>query len=117
MRRTGSTDILARKLIRSLQKQDKPLWKVTADMLQSPSRKRTYVNLYKIEKYAKEGEVVVVPGKVLGIGSISKPVTVVALDFSKSAIEKINKVGGKVVGLCNFDKLDLKGKHVRLMRK
>ena len=35
------------------------------------------------------------PVKVLGVGEISKPVTVKAHAFSKSAIEKIEKAGGK----------------------
>lgn len=60
-----------------------------------PSRKSRIVNLYKIEKYSKEGDIIVVPGKVLGIGSLSHKVTVVALDFSKSALKKINNAGGR----------------------
>ncbi|PVU74173.1 50S ribosomal protein L18e [Acidianus hospitalis] len=114
---TGSTNIMIRKLIRSLEKQKKPLWKTVAEKLQTPSRKRWYINLYKIEKYTKPGDIVIVPGKVLGVGNLTHEVTVVALDFSKSAKEKILKAGGKVMSLYDFDKLDLKGKNVRLMKQ
>lgn len=37
------------------------------------------------------------PIKVLGEGELVKPVTVHAKKFSKSAVEKIEKIGGKVV--------------------
>ena len=113
----GSTNIMIRKLIRNLEKQKKPLWRTVAEKLQAPSRKRWYINLYKIDKYTKPGDVVIVPGKVLGIGKLTHEVTVVALDFSKSAKEKILAAGGKVVSLYDFDKLDLKGKNVRLMKQ
>lgn len=113
----GSTNVLLRKLISKLSKQEKPLWKRVADMLQSPSRKRAYINLYKINKYTKPGDIVIVPGKVLGIGKLDHEVTVVALDFSASAKRKILDAKGKIVSLYNFDTLDLKGKSVRLMKQ
>ena len=37
------------------------------------------------------------PVKLLGKGSISKSVQITAHMFSKSAVEKIEKVGGKVI--------------------
>ncbi|MDY6968379.1 MAG: 50S ribosomal protein L15 [Spirochaetota bacterium] len=37
------------------------------------------------------------PLKILGEGDIDKPITVIADAFSKSAIEKIEKAGGKAV--------------------
>lgn len=113
----GSTNVLLRKLIRQLHKQKKPLWKKVAELLQVPSRKRAYINLYKINKYTKPGDIVIVPGKVLGIGKLDHEVTVVALSFSEAAKRKILEANGKVVSLYNFDALDLKGKNVRLMKQ
>lgn len=113
----GSTNVMIRKLIRKLGKEKKSLWKRVAELLQSPSRKRSYINLYKINKYTKPGDVVIVPGKVLGIGKLDHEVTIVALDFSASAKKKILEAKGKIVSLYNFDTLDLKSKSIRLMKQ
>ncbi|QIW24863.1 50S ribosomal protein L18e [Sulfolobus sp. S-194] len=114
--RTGSTNIMVRKLIDLLSKQKKPLWKRVAEELQKPSRQRPYINIYKINKYTKPNDIVVVPGKVLGIGNLDHPVTVVALSFSKSAKEKIEKSGGKVISLYKALEEVKDFKNVRLMK-
>ncbi len=48
MKVTGSTNIMIRKLIRRLKKEKKPLWRKVAEELEKPSRKRAYINIYKI---------------------------------------------------------------------
>ena len=113
--RTGSTNIMVRKLIESLNKQKKPIWKRVAEELQKPRRKRPYINLYKINRYTKQNEIVIVPGKVLGIGNLDHPVTVAAFSFSKSAKEKIEKSGGKVMSLYKALEEIKDFKNVRLM--
>jgi len=72
---------------------DADVWNDVADRLQKPRRTHAEVNLGRIERYASEDETVVVPGKVLGSGSLRKPVTVAAVDFSSSAETKIEQVG------------------------
>ena len=62
-----------------------------ASLLASPTRRRIRKNLDEIDKEAKEGETIIVPGKVLGQGSINKKIKVVALSFSESAKEKLKK--------------------------
>ena len=60
-------------------------------------------------------EVVVVPGKVLGTGSLGHKLTVCAFSISQTAARKITESGGKVV---NFDDLINKhpdGKGVRII--
>ncbi|EWG08138.1 MAG: 50S ribosomal protein L18e [Candidatus Aramenus sulfurataquae] len=115
MKRTGSTNVMLRKLIDELKSQ-KNIWRAVAEELDVPSRKRAYVNLYKINKYTKSGDVVIVPGKVLGVGSLDHPVTVAALDFSKQARAKIEKSGGKVMSLYKALQEVKEFKNVRLMK-
>jgi large subunit ribosomal protein L18e len=69
------------------------VWKDVADRLEKPRSTHAEVNLGRIERYAKEDETVVVPGKVLGSGVIQKNVTVAAVDFSSTAETKIEQVG------------------------
>ncbi len=69
------------------------VWQAIATQLEKPRRSHAEVNLGRIERYAKADETVVVPGKVLGSGTIRKPVTVAAVDFSGTAETKIEQVG------------------------
>ena len=48
-----------------------------------------------IREYRVIGKIMPYGLKVLGDGELTKPLTVKASKFSKSAIEKIEKVGGK----------------------
>ena len=86
MKRTGPTDINLRKLISTLKKTKKPIWKRVASDLAKPRRIRRSVNISRIERYCKSGENIVVPGKVLGSGTLTKKLTIGALSFSKSAL-------------------------------
>lgn len=103
VRRIVSTNAYRRRLLRKLKKlakeQERPLWISVYEYLSAPRRRRIAVNVGKIERLAKEGETVVVPGKVLGGGTIAKRVTVIAESFSKSALDKITRAGGRAVTL------------------
>ena len=64
----------------------------------SGSRKRyDSMNLKEIEEKTKEGDTVVVAGKVLGSGEISKKIRICALGFSESAKKKMSKVKAEAV--------------------
>ena len=69
------------------------VWGDVAERLEKPRRTYAEVNLGRIERYAREEETVVVPGKVLGSGVLQKEVTVAAVDFSGTAEQKIEQVG------------------------
>jgi len=72
------------------------VWNDVAERLEKPRRTHAEVNLGRIERYAREEETVVVPGKVLGSGTLRKEVTVAAVDFSGTAETKIEQVGETV---------------------
>jgi large subunit ribosomal protein L18e len=94
---------------------DASVWEELASRLDTPSRSRAEVNVSRIERYADEDETVVVPGKVLGGGVLSKSVDVAAFDFSSSAREKIDDAGGEPVELDDFVE-DSDGSGVRVIR-
>ena len=58
------------------------IWRDIALRLEKPKRNWAEANLSKLERYAQDGETIVVPGKVLAAGNISKKITVAAYDFS-----------------------------------
>lgn len=88
-----------RSLIIKLKKQDKPFWQALAKELARPKRIAVKVNLMKISKVVKGNETIVVPGKVLATGTLSKQIRIAAFSFSESAREKIRASGGKTVSI------------------
>jgi len=103
LKRTGPTNIVLRKLLDELEKASKrhnaPVWARVAELLAKPTRERPAVNLSKINRYADEGDMVIVPGKVLGAGVLEKRVTIAAYSFSEAALEKIKASGSRAITL------------------
>ena len=105
-------------LVRSLKRlgieQDCKLWKRVATDLERPTRIRRMINVYKIAQHAKEGDIIIVPGKVLGDGEISTKVTIAAYQFSDVARDKLGKAG-KVLTIQELMKENPKGQKVRIL--
>ena len=81
-----------------LERRKEKIWKSVAWDLKKNFRE---VNIAKINRSTKDGDTIIVPGKVLGYGILNHKVNVVAYSFSKSAIDKINKIG-KAIDLMKF---------------
>lgn len=90
------------------------IWKRVADDLLMPTRSKRLVNLFKLEMHAKDGETVLVAGKVLGTGDLNRKLNVAAFSFSKSAAEKIKSAKGNVMSIQELLQKNPKGKDVRL---
>jgi large subunit ribosomal protein L18e len=120
MKRTGPTNVVLRETIVALEKlarkEDAPIWDDVAYELSRATRKRVIVNVGKISKLVKDGDVVVVPGKVLGYGKFDKKATVAAWAFSGSARAKIEAAGGKALGILELASQNPKGSNVRIIK-
>ena len=90
---------------------DAAIWRDIALRLEKPKKNWAEANLSKLERYAKDGETIIVPGKVLAAGEISKKITVAAYSFSEAAAKAIVAAGGKTLADANP-----KGTGVRIMR-
>ncbi len=119
MKRTGPTNYVLRKTIRLLKKTSREnkakIWKDIAERLEKPTRQRIVVNVSRINRYTKDGDVVVVPGKVLGAGNINHKVTVAAIGFSKTAYEKIVSAGGKCLHILELAYQNPKGSNIKII--
>lgn len=119
MRRTGPTNIVLRKLIselrRSARRYKAPIWDYVADLLMRPSRRRVVVNLGRLNRYVNDGDVVVVPGKILGAGSFNKRITIAAYSCSLSALEKIKSSGSRLITIKDLIKEVPKGSGVKVI--
>lgn len=118
VKRTGPTTLSLQNLIKELSvlgnKENTPLWKRVSKELNKPTRIRRSVNIDRIQKYTREGEIALVPGKVLSDGELTKKLTVAAYQFSEKAKEKINKVG-KAITIKQLMTENPKGKKVRII--
>jgi large subunit ribosomal protein L18e len=91
------------------------IWRALQEELAGPRANRREINVKRLAEITKTDEVVIVPGKVLGTGSLGHKLTVCAFSISETAARKIIESGGKVV---TFDDLINKhpdGKGVRII--
>lgn len=92
-------------------------WYRVAEILSGPRKNRVEKNIDKINGVAKEGEILVIPGKVLSVGRLDKKVNVSALSFSKSAEEKIVEAGGKISSILEEIKKNPDAKNVKILER
>lgn len=79
-----------------------PLWKDVERRLLNSRSNRREVNVDKLAKFTKEGDVIIVPGKILGAGNLGHSVIVYAYSISKLASRKINEAGGQILALTDL---------------
>lgn len=117
--RFGSTDPNTRALINALRKTSTKhgagIWKRVAELVACPARKRAIVNVGKISRHTRDGDVVIIPGKVLGSGNLSHKVTVAALNASSSARSAIIGAGGSLITIPELLNQIPKGKGVQII--
>jgi|TARA_B100001971_G_scaffold197119_1_gene205525 large subunit ribosomal protein L18e len=73
----------------NLKKHDK--WLDVARILSGSRKNMVNFNLEKINNKTNEGEIVIIPGKVLSQGEINKKIKIIAFGFSEKAKEKLSK--------------------------
>jgi len=116
---TGPTNPIIKSLIEDIRnhgyRENIPFLIKLADEMEKPRRSRAEVDLSKLNRICKENETIVVPGKVLSSGILKKPLKVAAASFSMSAIEAIQKSGGKVLTIEELVKENPKGTNVRIV--
>lgn len=102
-------------LMQAHKKSNAKIWLSAIECLSRSNTRRTLANVGKISRLTKDGDLVLVPGKVLGGGTIAHKVTVGAYNFSEKASWKIQKAGGKTLSLEGFVKKFPHGRGVILI--
>jgi len=100
--------------IKEAKKKDK--WLEVASVLSGPRRLRINLNLSEINEKSKEGEKVIVPGKVLSQGGVSKKLKVIAFGFSEKAKEKLLSSGCEVSNIINEIKSNPDMRGVKILK-
>lgn len=120
MAKKGPESIVSLELISFLNsaasKNKAPIWRRVALELGKSRRNRSSVNLFKLEKYAKNAKSVIVLGSLLSVGTINSKFTVSAFKASKQAKEKIRKAGGEVISLKAMVEMNPEGTGILLLK-
>ena len=91
------------------------LWRDVALRLEASRSNWSQPNLSRLSRYAKEEEMILVPGKLLGSGDIFGKANVAAFSVSSSARSKIEAAGGRVITIRELMNENPKGKGVRIL--
>jgi len=106
---------LIQELKKTANQNDAPIWKDIANRLEKSSNNWPIVNLNRIDKYIRENETALIPGKVLSPGTLTKKVSIAAWSFSDKSVDKIKKAGGKTLTIQDLIKNNPKGKDIRIL--
>jgi large subunit ribosomal protein L18e len=120
MKETNSTNPELIMLIRLLKKESREkqagIWLDIAEYLSKTRSQRISVNLSTVNRNTKRSDVVVVPGKLLGSGSIDHAVTVAAFGASQKAKDKLVAAKAKYLSIPELLEKNPKGANVRIIR-
>jgi large subunit ribosomal protein L18e len=92
------------------------IWLDIAEYLSKSRGQRVAVNLSKINRNTKRADTVVVPGKILGSGSINHAVTVASFGASEKAKSKLFAAKAKYISIPELLKKNPKGANVKIIR-
>ena len=93
-------------------KNNAPIWSRLAELALKPSSARRTINIGQINKFVKDNDVIVVPGKVLGTGNISHKITLCSFSMSTTGAKKVLQSGGKILSFSELIKSHPTGKGV-----
>lgn len=94
---------------------DAPIWKDVATRLSRSRRLTAEVNLSRLNRVGNDGDSLVVPGKVLGSGALSKKLNIASFEASGSAKSKIEEAGGRLMTIGDMVAENPKGTAVRIV--
>lgn len=103
--------------LRAAKRTGNEFWMQIASILSGPRRQKIAVNLDGVEKTTKEGDIIVVPGKVLSQGDLTKKVAIVAFTFSERAKEKLLKTKSQALTILEEIKKNPQAKGLRMVGK
>ena len=92
-------------------------WNDVASVLSGSKKNRLNLNLEDIDKESKDGETIIVPGKVLSQGELNKKLKIVALSFSEKAKEKLLKSKIETSIMLDEIKKNPEAKGIKVLKK
>jgi large subunit ribosomal protein L18e len=112
---TGPSNVHKRILARKLWKTQRPVWRDVSKRLMTPQKNRVEVSVGAINRICQEGDVIVIPGKILADGDIQKKLTVAYYAISKSAAIKLDAAKIERMTIEELVEKNPSGKRVRII--
>ena len=106
---------MAKELEVASKKNKAPIWSRLAEEALKTARSKRVLNLGQIDRFVSDNDVVVVPGKVLGTGSLSHKITLCSFSISTTGAKKVVQSGGKIVDFAQLIKTNPTGKGVKIV--
>jgi large subunit ribosomal protein L18e len=92
-----------------------PIWGAAAARLARPRHQAFPLNVGHLERLAEPKETIVVAGKLLAEGNLTKALTIGAVAYSSEARSKVQAAGGTALSIRELLKTHPDGKGVRLL--
>ncbi len=90
-------------------------WMRIAQLVSGSRKKYSAINLDRINNESENGDIIVIPGKVLGNGDLDKKIKICAIYFSDSAAQKIKKSKSEMVKIIDEIKSNPSAKGVKII--
>ena len=92
------------------------IWSTLASELSKPHRKKPIVNLSHLNRISSSGDILLIPGKVLGSGEFNHKIEIAAESFSDKARTKLNNSGSQVLSIRELFTKYPKGSNIRIIK-
>jgi large subunit ribosomal protein L18e len=96
--------------------QDANIWHDIAEYLSKSRSQSTTVNLSSINRNTKRGDIIIVPGKILGTGALDHSITVASFSVSEKAKAKMAAAKAKYLSIKELYEKNPKGSNVKIIR-
>jgi large subunit ribosomal protein L18e len=106
---------MVKTLLGASKKNNAPIWERLADLALKPTRAKRTINLGQLDKFVSDNDIIIVPGKVLGTGSLSHKITLCSFSISTTGAKKITESGGKILDISQIIKNHPTGKGVKII--
>ena len=93
-----------------------PAWIKLAKLISQSTRRHSSVNLTDIDKQVSIGDTVLIPGKVLSVGEITKKIRICSFGISKEALERLTKTRSEWINILDEIKKNPKAEGLKIIR-
>lgn len=92
-----------------------PAWLKIAKILSGPRRSQASINLSEIDSQSSIGDTVIIPGKILSKGEITKKIKLCALSISTQAKEKLKSTKSEFIPLVEEIRKNKKAEGIKIL--
>jgi len=93
-----------------------PAWIKFAKLLSQSTKLQSAINLKEIDEKTKLGDLVLIPGRVLSVGEITKKIRICSFGISNQAKEKLTKTHSEWINILDEIKRNPKAEGFKIIK-